>query len=283
MSHELQSVSGLADLIAAHDLFLIDQFGVLHDGQAPYPGAVEALQRLAAAGKTSIILTNSGKRTAPNAERLVRLGFPRSSFSHVVSSGEVNWHGIDKGSLGPTFKRSARVHVIGKPGDDYGLDGLELTEVARPEAAQFLLIVGSDAPRISLTQYGDRLRQAAAARVPALCANPDKQMLTAYGLQPAPGAIAEVYEGLGGQVTFTGKPYAEIYCFALGLVPGTDPSRVISIGDSVEHDVAGASRIGLHSALIRQGILASLDSSELARLFELHNARPDFVLDRLVW
>ena len=116
MSREPKKVDGLAGLAVTHDLFLIDQFGVLHNGRAPFSGAVDAMQRLAAAGKTTIILTNSGKRAAPNAGRLVQLGFPRSSFGHVVSSGEVNWHGIRDGRLGPEFQLGARVYVVGVPG-----------------------------------------------------------------------------------------------------------------------------------------------------------------------
>lgn len=283
MSREPLSVKGLAGLAAAHDLFLIDQFGVLHNGRAPFPGAVEAMQRLAAAGKTAIILTNSGKRAATNANRLVQLGFPRSSFCHVVSSGEVNWHGIRDGHLGPAFQRDARVYVVGLSGDNYGLDGLNLTMVDDPAAAQFLLIVGSDAPRTILAQYREILAPAAAAGVPALCANPDKLMLTAHGLQPAPGAIADVYAELGGKVTHTGKPYSEIYRFALTLAPGIAPGRVLAIGDSVEHDIAGAARMGLQTALIRNGILAGLDEAALAKVYAQFQAWPDYRLETLAW
>ena len=283
MSREPQEVKGLAGLVAGHDLFLIDQFGVLHDGRAPFPGALEALQHLTTAGKTTIILTNSGKRAAPNADRLVQLGFPRSSFCHVVSSGEVNWHGIRDGHLGPAFQCGARVYVVGIPGDDYGLDGLNLTMVDDPAAAQFLLIVGSDAPRTTLAQYREILAPAAAAGVPALCANPDKLMHTAHGLQPAPGAIGEIYSELGGQVTHTGKPYSEIYRFALTLAPGIATSRILAIGDSVEHDIAGAARIRMQTALIRNGILAGLNEAALATIYQQHQAWPDYRLETLVW
>ena len=200
-----------------------------------------------------------------------------------VSSGEVNWHGIREGRFGSRFKPGARVHVVGRPGDDYGLQGLDLTLVEHPEAAEFILIAGSDAPRIGMDRYQAQLAPAVQAGVPALCANPDKLMLTARGLQPAPGAIAEVYQQLGGIVTYTGKPYPDIYRFALALVAGTDPARVLAIGDSIEHDIAGAARMGLRSALIRKGILADLDDAGLARLYEQHRATPDFILERFVW
>ena len=281
MTDKPREIAGLAEIAAAHDLFLIDQFGVLHDGRAPYPGAVAALQALAGAGKTVVILTNSGKRAAPNAKRLAQMGFPDGSFHHVVSSGEVNWHAIRDGRLGAPFLKGAKAYLVGKPGDDYGLDGLDLTLTEKAEDAGFVLILGTAVPQVSLAEYRQRLAVAARRGVPALCANPDRHMLSAHGLEPAPGAIAEIYESLGGKVRYTGKPYPDIYTFALGLAPSVAPARVLAIGDSVEHDIAGAARAGLPSLLIRGGILAGQTGAELMRLYTEHNAWPDYLLERL--
>jgi len=283
MIGDVTEIAGLAEVATAHHLFLIDQFGVLHDGRDAYPGAIAALQSLKAAGKVSIILSNSGKRAGPNAERLLRLGFPPGSFSHVVSSGEVNWHAIHDGRLGAPFKRGARVYLVGKPGDDYQLDGLDLVLVPRADEADLILILGTGAPDVALIEYQGLLAPAARAGLPAVCANPDRHMLSAQGLVPGPGAIAEVYQQLGGQVHFIGKPHAGIYDFALGLMPDVPPARVLAIGDSVEHDIAGAARMGLPSALIRGGILAGFDGRALAGLYAEHRARATYVLDRLVW
>jgi len=283
MTIQPQRIAGLAALASAFDCYLIDQYGVLHDGRAPYPGTVEALRKLAEAGKRSIILTNSGKRSAVNAERLVRLGFPAETFSHVVSSGEVTWQAIADGSLGPPLARGARVFVVGRQDDDYGLTGLALEPVARPEHADFVLISGSDAPATSLQDYGALLRLAAAKRVPALCANPDMLMLTDNGLQPAPGGIADVYAKLGGPVTYTGKPYPAIYRFALRLADGVEQERVLAVGDSAEHDVAGATAMGLSSALVRTGILAAEPEDALASVFARFKAYPTYILEAFRW
>ena len=83
------SLNGLAELADRFDVFVLDQFGVLHDGSTPYPGAVDALRLLKAAGKHILLLSNSGKRSAPNEARLVRLGFEPDSWDHFLSSGEV--------------------------------------------------------------------------------------------------------------------------------------------------------------------------------------------------
>ncbi len=281
MSKEPTAIEGLSEVIAAHDLFLIDQYGVLHDGRSLYPGAVAALQAIKAAGKTSIILTNSGKRAVQNAERLHQLGLPRENFSAVVSSGEVSWHAIDEGQFGPPFARGARAFLVGRRGDDYGLDGLDLEFTDDPAKADMVLILGCDVPRVSLAHYRRLLTPAARAGVPALCSNPDKLMLSAKGLQPAPGALADIYQELGGKVRYLGKPYADIYRYALSQASGIPKPRVLAIGDSVEHDIAGAIRIGVPSLLIRGGILAELDGADLENLYAEYQAWPDYILGKL--
>ena len=103
-----------------------------------------------------------------------------------------------------------------------------------PRDAEVILFLGSDAPATSMDEYRHLL---SGISLPAICCNPDKLMLTPRGLQPAPGAIASLYEELGGKVTWIGKPYAAIYEHALQVIG--NPRRVLCIGDSAEHDVAG--------------------------------------------
>lgn len=281
MSQDPQAIDGLGEIIAAHDLFLVDQYGVLHDGRKLFPGVVAALTAIKAAGKTSIILTNSGRRAAQNVQRLVKLGLPAASFDHVVSSGEVSWHALDKGQLGQPFVRGAKVCVVGLQGENYGLDGLDLQFTDDPALAQLILILGSDAPQTSLSDYRAFLAPAARAGIPALSSNPDKLMHTLKGLQPAPGAIAEIYEELGGTVRYIGKPFADIYRYALALARKTPKARVLAIGDSVEHDIAGAARMGFNSLLIRGGILIEVDGAGLENLYTEYQAWPTYVMGKL--
>lgn len=277
-----RAIEGLAVVASAYDGFCIDQFGVMHDGSAPYPGAVEALQRLTEAGKAVVVLTNSGKRAAPNIARIVSLGFPRDSFTALVSSGEVAWDGLRTGRLGKPFVAGARLGVIGKAGDDYGLDGLDLTLLEDWERADGLLILGSDCPRTSLSAYRSLLAPAARSGIPALCCNPDLTMLTRSGLQPSAGAIAALYAELGGPVDFIGKPHAAIYRQA-GRLSGLKPGRMLAIGDSLDHDIAGGAAAGLSTALVRTGVLAGLDADDFDRMVSAAPQQPDFILPGLRW
>ncbi len=82
-------IDGLSTIAAQFHGMLIDQFGVIHDGQNLYPGTLRVLTELKALGVPVAVMTNSGKRAAANVERLTRMGVPRDCFVDAVSSGEV--------------------------------------------------------------------------------------------------------------------------------------------------------------------------------------------------
>ena len=272
-----RAVEGLAALAGEFDGFVVDQYGVLHDGMRPYPGAVAAIARLAALGKPVVLLTNSSRRARRNAERMAALGFDRAAIHAIVSSGEVAWQGIRNGSLGPPFTTGRRVCLIGYAGDDdYELGPLALAVVTDPAAADFLLIVGSELPAVSLDDYERLLRPAAAAGIPALCVNPDKLRFTPAGLLPAPGVIAECYERLGGMVSYIGKPYPAIYHHAVAALPAAARTRILAVGDSAEHDVRGGAAAGLATALVLTGVNAGGPADPAL-------PQPDFILPAFRW
>jgi len=252
-------ISGLSEIARDFDAMLIDQFGVIHDGQNLYPGAAKALAELHALKIPVIIMTNSGKRAAPNTRRVVRMGIPRDHFLACVSSGEVAFQSLDVKTA----------WLVGKDGEDYAFDPIRF--VASPQEAEVMLILGSNAPRVSLDQYRAMFE---GLSLPAFCCNPDKWMITPSGLQPAPGAIAALYESMGGKVTWIGKPHPGIYRHSLEILG--HPKRVLCIGDSAEHDVAGGRAAGLSTLLVQQGVSAGVDEPEL------HPA-PDFIATDFGW
>ncbi len=224
-----------------------------------------------------MLVTNSGKSAAANEARLARLGFARDLYTALVSSGEAARLGMADGAFGPAFATGGKVHVVGRAGDDYGLERFSFvaSDLADAEA---VLILGSDAPRVSLDQYAERLRPAVARRLPALCANPDLLMLTKSGRQPAPGAIAEVYQKLGGKVAYVGKPHPFIYAIAVRALAGVAPRRILAVGDSPLHDIAGAAQAGFATALVKTGLSAGREDEELRRQGPV---APGYVFDGL--
>jgi HAD superfamily hydrolase (TIGR01459 family) len=277
------SINGLKDIANHFDVFFLDQFGVLHDGKRPYPGVLNAIEELQNRGKQLIILTNSGKRSEPNLKRLVEMGFTEPSIHAVISSGEVAWRGIQSGKFLLPYVSPARAFIVGRYDDDYCFDDLGLEFVDQPERADFILILGSDAPRTSLEDYRALLSTAATRSVPALCANPDIWMISASTLQPAPGAIAELYTTLGGTVRYIGKPFADIYELALAYCSSANKARVVAVGDSVEHDVRGANGFGISSILVRGGVSSGLTAIEMEQSFLEFGARPDWDVPAFTW
>jgi HAD superfamily hydrolase (TIGR01459 family) len=277
MSRLLPNLAALADL---HDVFLVDQFGVLHDGSTPYPGAIEALSSLKAAGKTVVLLSNSGKRSAVNEVRLVGLGFRPGSWDLFLTSGEVAWRRLRAET--PSGRRR-RCLLIARDGDRSAVTGLDLDIVTNPAEADVVLLSGSEGDIYTLEDYHDLLADPARRGVECLCTNPDKIMLTSVGPRFGAGRIAELYQAMGGPVTWIGKPFPEIYAAALHAVGDPDPARVVGVGDSVEHDIAGARSAGARSALVRTGVLTNLSDQEIDQLEQRHGAVADYVLASFRW
>lgn len=252
-------INGLHEIASRFDGMLIDQFGVIHDGQTLYPGTSRVLAELKSLNIPVAVMTNSGKRSQANRQRLVKMGVPRDHFVDAVSSGEVAFSSLT----------ARRAFLIGKDGEDYGFDGVDF--VSDPHDAEIILILGSNAPKTSLDDYRRLLD---GITLPALCCNPDKLMLTPQGLMPAPGAIAALYEEMGGAVTWIGKPYPGIYREAARLIG--NPKRILCIGDSAEHDVAGGRAAGFATLLVLQGVSAGHDPATLS-------PQPDYVMDSFQW
>jgi HAD superfamily hydrolase (TIGR01459 family) len=278
----MKHINGLNEIADQFDLYLVDQYGVLHDGAAAYPGAIEALARIASCGRKVVVLTNSGKGAAANRARLAALGFADSEYE-VVSSGEIALQSVKAGAFGQGFATGTDVCVIGRPGETYAFSSDDFTLVPRPEDAAYLVIAGSDAPRTSLDAYRAALAGAAQVRVPAICVNPDITMIRDGSLVAAPGAIARIYQELGGRVDFVGKPHRMIFQSAHALFDRVPANRVVMIGDSPEHDVAGARSMGFATLLVRTGIHTDLRERELLRLCASHGGAPNLLIESFGW
>lgn len=261
-----------------YDLFLLDQFGVLHDGITAYPGALRALQWLKAVGKTVIIISNSGRRSAVNVERMSRLGFPADAYSQLVTSGEVAWQSLRQEIAAGKFGELPRCCLISRFGETTGIDGLDVERVDDPAQADFILLSGKLNDTDSMDDYKDLLSAAAALGKLCICTNPDKLELVKGGTTFGTGAVAEAYQQAGGEVRLIGKPHAAIYQYILDQQELTGTDSVVAFGDSVEHDIVGGNNAGVQTVLVRTGILADLSESELQQVYDECGSRPDFVV-----
>ena len=249
----IELFSGMAALADRYDGFILDQWGVLHDGTRPYEGAAECLERLHAAGKRIVVLSNSGKREAENLRVMARMGFDVSVLERCVCAGEEARVAIEARDDAFHSALGRRCYAFTRGGDRAVLEGIGLEFVERVEEADFLAVLGIDSPQRSLPDYESELAAGVRRNLPMVCANPDIARLTPNGLVDAQGVLAVRFEALGGRVFYHGKPYPAIYRSCLSALK-CSPEDVIMVGDSVDHDVLGARRAGIASALIPGGV-----------------------------
>ncbi len=273
----------LNELSTLYGVFFIDQFGVLRGGEAAYGGAAQALARLKAQGKTIVILSNSGRSGQYNAARLLRLGFDSGSFDHFVTSGDVALVLLESGLL-PIGKTKHTRSLTISSGDDRSLaDKLGFSSVASADDADLIIISGSETERIPLETYRSLLHPAARRGVPCICTNPDLHKLVGDTLLPAAGAIAALYEEMGGMVTRIGKPHMDIYQHAHALCRYPEKARIVSIGDSLDHDILGAATFGIDSVLVRTGVQALVSEAALEVQMQKVQLAPRYLLKSFVW
>mmetsp|Transcript_538 Transcript_538/g.941 ORF Transcript_538/g.941 Transcript_538/m.941 type:complete len:310 (+) Transcript_538:91-1020(+) len=298
-------IKSFSEIASKFDGFILDQFGVMHNGTSCLPGSTECVKQLAARGKKLIILSNTSSPSETAMNKLPKLGFDPYLFVGVVTSGEEasryirHAYGNDpqnvKKALWFTWEEpEVPLAFLSKCG--------HIDPTVHVEEADFVITHGCKVVRgreenenISLGSYMETadlsvispiLEQCAKRGLPMVCANPDLVVklpgdVTAH----MPGKIALLYQGIGGSCEYFGKPHAQHFKACLREL-GLDASRVAHVGDSLHHDIAGANDAGISSVFISGGIhMDDLDTnvgdipseSALKELFEREGHVPTFV------
>jgi HAD superfamily hydrolase (TIGR01459 family) len=285
-------IAGIAELAWHYDGFIVDLWGVVHDGVAPLPGAVACLEALVAAGKRTALLSNAPRRTKGVVRRIAALGVPPDSYHAVMSSGEEAWQHLQRRDH-PFYRALGRrcLH-IGSDRDLEIRDGLGLDFVDQPEAADFILNTGPAGWDDTLADYEPLLRRALARRLPMVCANPDLVVMHGEKLALCAGALAQWYMAEGGVVRWHGKPFASVYEACFGLLGIADRTRLLAVGDSLRTDIAGAAAAGIDSLLVAGGIHAEEfrvragagpDLDHVATVLAAGRYRPVAVIHHFCW
>jgi HAD superfamily hydrolase (TIGR01459 family) len=287
---EPRFVPGLSAFVDRYEAFIIDQWGVLHDGAKPSPGAVETVAELHRREKRVLLLSNSGRRVTQNRERLRSLGFDVEGFADVVTSGEATWQLMKHRPHAPWDRLGRRCYLLTHLRDMEVVQGLDLELVADLADAEFIFASGLE-PEQRLEDLRPLAEAGVARGLPVICSNPDIVAVSAGELANAPGAFARIYEQLGGEVHFVGKPHAPIYEVCFDVLRGVPRSAIVGIGDSLEHDIKGAADAGIDSVFVTQGIHAAefppqASAEENARALQQlcrESACPTWAIPWLVW
>jgi HAD superfamily hydrolase (TIGR01459 family) len=256
--HQIVFHPGVAPLAAGYDGFVLDLWGVIHDGITAYPGVVDTLERLKAAQKRVVLLSNAPRRAQEVVRSMENMGIPPDLYRGIVSSGEAAHEALkQRGQAGADpwlASLGRRCYLMGPPRDHGMLDGLELDRTPRMAEADFILATGVDWDDDKLDIYLPALEIGAERGLKMICANPDLVVIRGGKRVICAGTLAQRYEALGGEVRYFGKPLAPIYALCLERLGIPDRARVVAVGDSLRTDIAGAQAAGIASVFVPGGI-----------------------------
>jgi len=240
-------MSALDALDPKYRLILCDIWGVVHDGVSLYPGAAELLCRWREEGRFVVLITNAPRTADAVTGQLGRIGLPRECWDGIATSGEA---GIE------ALNALARpVGFVGTVGDRAILEGRGV-RIADADDFTDLACTGLTAERPRPEDYRADLEHWEAREVTLHCLNPDRVVVRGGELEACAGAIADIYEQLGGRVIWYGKPHETIYRHALHLAGDPPASEVLAVGDGLQTDILGAARMGFDAIFVSGGIHA---------------------------
>jgi HAD superfamily hydrolase (TIGR01459 family) len=253
---KFQLTRGMRELAPLYDGFILDLWGVIHDGVAPLPGTIECLRALMERGKRIVFLSNAPRRADDVVRRITAIGVPADLYHHVMSSGEEAWQYLQQRTEPFYAALGRRCLHIGSERDMEIREGLGLEFIVAPEEADFILNTGPAGWDDRIEDYEPILRVALGRGLPMVCANPDLVVMHGGRLALCAGALAKWYEEAGGLVRWHGKPFRSVYETCLGLLGVADRAKTLAVGDSLRTDIAGATGAGIDSLLIAGGIHA---------------------------
>lgn len=280
-------VSSIAPLAAGRRAWLVDIWGVMHNGVRPFLPAANACRAFREAGGTVLLLSNAPRPSAPVIGQLDRIGVPREAYDGLLTSGDAARDLI--------VEAVARGRALGHlgPERDLGLyDGLGAT-MGPLEAAQTVVCTGLfDDTFETPDHYAAVLARLAQNGADMICANPDLTVERGGQIIYCAGALAAAYAALGGTVAYAGKPYPPVYRLArerLAAIAGRPMTNadILAIGDGVLTDVSGATAAGLDAVYIASGVHLGpggrLDAATLEAAFRGAPGRPIAAMPELAW
>ena len=245
----IKEIQSLLDLIDDYDLFLFDQWGVIHDGKNIFPKAEEIFLHLQNLKKQVVIISNSGKKSSDNISRMKKLGAKNTLNVPLITSGDVCRDLlVNKKNYFKNF------------GDRYFVVATEYPLLSETQYQQVHSLEKSDFLLLCTTTNFDGydlidniFNEAINLKHPLVCSNPDVLGISGEDVHPSTGDLAIKYKKMGGKTHIIGKPGDEIFEFALNST-GIDKIKTLMIGDSLFNDIYGANQFNIDSLLITSGI-----------------------------
>ena len=278
-------LGSIEELGKGYAAWLVDIWGVMHNGVRAFPAAVDATRRFREQGGIVVLLSNSPRPGESLQRQLRSLGVADQSYDATVSSGDLTRHELAR-------HEGARIFHLGPERDLPIFDGLDVTRVDARHAELIVCTGLFDDETETPEDYTGLLHELAGRKLTMLCANPDHLVERGHRLVYCAGALAQLYAEDGGEVIYAGKPYAPIYELAAETIAeraGREVTRseILAIGDGIHTDMAGAADFGLDAVFVASGLHVGpggegLDDLRLSELFEGRKP-PRAAMPALVW
>lgn len=286
MKKKLKNISGLSDLYKKYNAFLIDLWGVVHNGIHLFPNTLKVLKKLRKFKKEIIFITNAPRRSKVIISQLSDFGISQSLYNSVVSSGELTWLKIKE-----KYEKKKEINCfhIGPSRDDHLFKDLNLNITNEVSKSELIINTGPWGDNDILDNYKKILEEGSKNKILMICSNPDKRVIRGNNFMICAGLLAEYYEKIGGKVRYYGKPYFSIYENCLEKLNEKDKSKILIIGDSLDNDIKGANNNSIESLLITSGVHRqvnnnkNIDIEKLNVLMKEKNTYPSFITTKFAW
>jgi len=234
--------AGLQSIAENYDLFYIDLWGVVHNGINLNEQAILVLRELSKMNKSFVLLTNAPRPNETVKAFLEKMGMEKELRDHVFTSGEASLKYLKK------FYQSNKFFHIGPPRDFDLFNDFKNNQSKNIDDSQYLLCTGLFDSYDDLNYYKDLLKNHINKKM--ICTNPDLIVDRGNKRQLCAGSVAMIFEKMGGEVVYFGKPYAEVY----NLATDNKDKKILSIGDNLNTDIKGANLLNYDSLLISNGV-----------------------------
>jgi HAD superfamily hydrolase (TIGR01459 family) len=277
------------ELLSRYDVLFCDVWGVVHNGITAFEGACAALKRFRADGGTVILVSNAPVPKQRVADMLASRHVPASAWDDIVSSGDIALTHVSERGF-------SKLYCIGPQDRDQALfKALTARSVPLADAEAIICTGLTDDRRETPESYRPMLEQAHGLGLPFVCANPDLIVDVGGTILYCAGAIADIYQHMGGAVFWAGKPHLSAYETAHHKAEALRDSNVprskaLVIGDAIRTDLKGAQNFGCDALFVASGIHRheamdgdKLSAAKLGALFPPGTPNALAAMVELVW
>ncbi len=264
---------GLSSIFQNYSLFYIDLWGVVHNGISLYEKAIKVLNELEKNNKDYILLTNAPRPNNTVKIFLEKMGLNENIRSHVFTSGEAALN-----YLKDNFSLKNFFHI--GPNKDFDLfkDFEKMKSNNINECDYFLCTGLFDESNQNLNYYKNLFENKTNKKM--ICTNPDLIIDRGNKRELCAGSIAMVFEKMGGDVIYFGKPYPEVYNQSFN----NNNKKVLCIGDNLNTDIKGANLLNYDSLLITNGIhKKEIEEDGIDKISKNYEAICNFCQSELKW